>query len=74
MIPEKGETDSYPEFDKGVGRGAVGDARSRARFTSAVVEAINELQCRKAPPSTDFGRRAYEKLQYDLPVRIPKWP
>lgn len=50
---------------------AAGDGTSdpaRAAFTKAIVAALRELEQRKLPSAYDLGQRAYEKLQYDLPV------
>ncbi|GFR47219.1 hypothetical protein Agub_g8902 [Astrephomene gubernaculifera] len=44
----------------------------RSAFTSAIVAALKELESRKSMPVHDLGQRAYEKLQYDLPLVSPE--
>ncbi|GLC33007.1 hypothetical protein PLESTB_000381100 [Pleodorina starrii] len=56
----------------GSGRGGSNDLQTRAAFTSAIVAALKELEGKKAPETKELGQRAYQKLQYDLPLASPE--
>ncbi|GIL75794.1 hypothetical protein Vretifemale_5521 [Volvox reticuliferus] len=48
------------------------DPLSRAAFTSAIVAALKDLENRRPPVANDLCQRAYQKLQYDLPLVSPE--